>query len=644
METDEEKLRVLLVDDDEVDRMAVCRYLKKSSLQAEVEEAEDGAAGMTALKERQFDCVFLDYRLPGFDGLDVLQSVRRDGIRTPIIMLTRQGDEQIAVELMKAGASDYINKEKMSPETLQKSIQYVVRSVRAEEELRESQERYAVAVQGANDGIWDWNLKTGEIYFSQRWKSMLGREENEIGGSPDDWFCCIHPDDRQRVEADVRAHLTGKTPYFESEYRISHRDGSYRWALSRGLAVTDRNGRPTRVAGSQTDITERKRSEAEREELYQKALDADRRKDEFLSVVSHELRTPLTAILGWTQVIRSGKVNEQHIRHGLDVIEKSARMQARIVNDLLDVSQIIKGKAHVNMQPVKLSQVIEMAIESVIPSAKEKSIEILYSMDSLIPAMYGDPDRLQQVVWNLLCNAVKFTPEGGRVEVHLVESGKDAMITVRDSGRGIHPEFLPYVFDAFRQEENVNTRGHGGLGLGLSIVRHFVELHKGSVSAASDGPGKGAMFTIVLPLRIPAEEPAEFASGSGPAVTLNGLEILVVEDDGDTLEMLTTALQQYGACVLAASSAAEALNILRTFWPNVLISDIAMPKQDGYSFIRDVRALELEQGKRIQSIALTAYASTEDRRRALTAGYQAHLAKPVDPSHLAAVVAELAGK
>lgn len=640
----EERLKILLVDDDEVDRMAVCRHVKKSALKAEVEEACDGADGIRAMKDRVFDCVFLDYRLPGTDGLDVLRLVRKEGVRTPIIMLTRQGDEQIAVELMKAGASDYIVKDRLTPETLQKSVQYVVRSARAEEDLRESQERYAVAVEGANDGIWDWNLKTDEIYFSPRWKSMLGRTDADIGNSPNDWFAYIHPDDRQRVEADIRAHLAGKTAYFESEYRISHSDGTYRWVLSRGLAVTDPTGTATRVAGSQTDITDRKRSEGEREELYQRALEADRRKDAFLSVVSHELRTPLTAILGWTQVIRSGKVNEHHIKHGLDVIEKSAKMQARIVNDLLDVAQIIKGKVHLNMQQVRLSQAVEIAIESVLPTAKEKSIDVVYNMDPLIPPIYGDPDRLEQVVWNLLCNAVKFTSPRGRIDVQLSQSDRSAVITVRDNGRGIHPDFLPYVFDAFRQEEEVNTRGHGGLGLGLSIVRHFVELHKGSIMAASDGPGKGSTFTILLPLSLPSERPEVLAAEPASTVTLQGLDILVVEDNADTLEMLTTALQQYGGYVLAAPSAEEALKILENFWPNVLISDIAMPKQDGYELIRDVRALELKLGKRVKSIALTAYASTEDRRRALTAGYHAHVAKPVDPSRLAAIVAELAGK
>lgn len=639
----EDRLKVLLIDDDDVDRIAVTRYLKKSNAMVEIEEAYDGATGLKALREAAYDCVFLDYRLPGTDGLDVLRMVRASGVRTPIIMLTRQGDEQIAVEMMKAGASDYITKDKMSAEGLQKSVQYVIRAYRAEEDLKESQERYAVAVQGANDGVWDWNLKSNEVYFSPRWKSMVGCTEDQIGNKPEEWLSRIHADDGPRVENDIKSHLSGKTPYFESEYRIRHNDDKYRWVLSRGLAVLDKTGTATRMAGSQTDITERKRSEAEREELYQKALEADRRKDEFLSIVSHELRTPLTAILGWTQVIRSGKINEQHMRRGLNVIEKSAKMQARIVDDLLDVSQIVKGKLHLSVRPIRLSQVIEMAIESVISSAKEKSVDIVYNMDPLIPPIYGDGDRLQQVVWNLLCNAVKFTPANGRVEVHLVQTENHAVITVSDNGTGIDPDFLPNVFDRFRQEENPNTRSHGGLGLGLSIVRHLVELHKGTIVAASEGPGKGALFTIQLPLSLKTVMQPQEAQ-EAQEVELNGLEILVVEDDGDTLEMITTALQQYGASVKAASSAAEALGILRTFWPNVMISDIAMPRDDGYSLIRDVRALELELGKRIRSIALTAYASTEDRTRALTAGYQAHLAKPVEPWRLAAVVAEIAGK
>lgn len=637
-----ERLKILIIDDDDVDRIAVSRHLKKSTLPVDIEEAYDGATGLQALRQNTHDCVFLDYLLPGSDGLDILRKLRTEGVRTPIIMLTRQGDEQIAVEMMKAGASDYITKDKMTPEILQKSVQSVIRTGRAEEELRESQERYFVAVQGANDGIWDWNLKTNDIYFSPRWKSMVGCEE--IKGNPQEWFDRIHADDRGRVESDIQAHLEAKTACLESEYRIVHRDGTYRWVLTRGLAVRDQTGKATRMAGSQTDITERKSSEEEREQLLQKALEADRRKDEFLSIVSHELRTPLTAILGWAQVIRSGKINEAHSNRGLGVIEKSAKLQARIVDDLLDVSQIVKGKLHLNRSPVMLSQVIEMAIESVLASAKEKSIDIVYNMDPLIPTTYGDPDRLQQVVWNLICNAVKFTPSKGKVEVLLVKSDSNAVITVRDTGCGIHPDFIPFVFDRFRQEENPNTRSHGGLGLGLSIVRYLVEAHQGSIVASSEGPGRGAAFVITLPLTIHPDGQPVGPQAEAAGVSLDGLEVLVVEDNADTLEVITTALEQYGAHVKTALSAVEALGILRSFWPNVLISDIAMPQDDGYSLIRDVRALELEQGKRIRSIALTAYASTEDRQRALTAGYQAHVAKPVEAARLAAVVSEVAGK
>lgn len=636
-----EPLKILIIDDDDVDRIAISRHLKKSTLPVVIAEAYDGATGLQALKQDTYDCVFLDYLLPGSDGLDILRKLRSTGVRTPIIMLTRQGGEQIAVEMMKAGASDYITKDKLTPETLQKSVQYVIRANQAEEELKESQERYAVAVQGANDGIWDWNLKTNDIYFSPRWKSMVGCEE--VAGNPQEWFDRIHSDDRARVEADIQAHLEGKTVCLETEYRIVHRDGTYRWVLTRGLAVRDQTGKATRMAGSQTDITERKRSEEEREQLLQKALEADRRKDEFLSIVSHELRTPLTAILGWAQVIRSGKINEAHSHRGLGVIEKSAKLQARIVDDLLDVSQIVKGKLQLNRSPVMLSQVIEMAIESVLASAKDKSIDIVYNMDPLIPTTYGDPDRLQQVFWNLLCNAIKFTSSKGRVDVHLVKSESSAVITVSDTGMGIHPEFRPFVFDRFRQEENPNTRSHGGLGLGLSIVRYLVEAHQGTIEASSEGPGKGSTFTITLPLTTHPQGETAGPQAEAPSVTLNGLEILVVEDNADTLEVITAALEHYGARVKPALSAAEALRILRSFWPNVLISDIAMPQDDGYSLIRDVRALELEQGKRIRSIALTAYASTEDRERALTAGYQAHVAKPVDAARLAAVVAEVSG-
>ena len=642
-----EKLNLLVIDDDEVDRMAVARALRKSPLDFVLREAHDGPLGLEVLNSDAFDCVLLDYRLPGDDGLDILRKIRSNGIRTPIIMLTRQGDEQLAVELMKAGASDYLTKDRMTPENLIRSVQYVIRSFRAEEQLQESRERYAVAVQGANDGIWDWHLKSGEIFFSPRWKSMIGFEEDQISGNPQEWWNRIHPDDIERVKSEFEAHLEGRTPWFENEHRILHCNGTYRWVLNRGMALRDSSGKPIRIAGSQTDITGRKLSEAERELLYQQALEADRRKDEFLSIVSHELRTPLTAILGWTQLLRSGKISETNGRRGLEVIENNARLQARIVDDLLDISQIIKGKLHLNIYDVNLPTILEMAIESVSAAANVKNVQIIPEIDPDVSPVQGDPDRLQQIAWNLIYNAIKFTPAGGKIYVKLGQSDNNAVLVVTDTGMGIRPEFLPYVFDRFRQEEKANTRSYRGLGLGLAIVRHLVELHSGTVTAESDGPGRGASFRISLPTIHAVAKPSledPVARSGQQSDLLNGLDVLIVEDDADTREVLIASLQHYGAHVHSAVSASEALQILRSNWPHVLVSDIAMPHEDGYSFIRDVRNLELENGKRIPSVAVTAYASSEDRTRALAAGYHAHVAKPIEGSRLASVIAELAGR
>ncbi len=264
---DTQELRVLIIDDDDVDRMAVSRALKKGNARVVADEASDGPGGMEALRNNPYDCVILDYRLPGSDGLDVLKKVRAEGIRTPIIMLTRQEDEGIAVEMMKSGASDYLSKDRLSTDTLMLSLHYAIRSHQAEEELRESQERYTVAVNGANDGIWDWNLKANQIYFSPRWKSIIGFEDSEIGHSPEEWFSRVHPEDLERVKFDVEAHLAGRTSCYENEHRMLHKDGTYRWVHSRGLALRNESGKIRRMAGSQTDITERKLSEAERGSL-----------------------------------------------------------------------------------------------------------------------------------------------------------------------------------------------------------------------------------------------------------------------------------------------------------------------------------------------------------------------------------------
>ncbi len=383
---------------------------------------------------------------------------------------------------------------------------------------------------------------------------------------------------------------------------------------------------------------------------------ANRAKDEFLSILSHELRTPLNAILGWSTMLRQKNLSEDKVARALETIERNAKSQAQLIEDILDISRIITGKLRLRVRPVNLVPVIESAIESVHLAAEAKSIRLQSVLDSEAGPLLGDADRLQQVVWNLLSNALKFTPKDGRVQISLQRVNSHVEITVSDTGAGISSDFLPFVFDRFSQHDSTTTRSYGGLGLGLAIVRQLVELHGGTVTVVSPGIGQGTTFTVKLPVMIihlppSAPEPLNSiveANGMFQASpTLEGLQILVVEDEADALELLSTILEKYGADVMAVDSVKEALTIIETPTdrrPDVLVSDIGMPDEDGYSLIRKLRQLEVQRGGRLPAIALTAYARNDDRQQALLAGFQMHLTKPVDAAELVAVVASLTGR
>jgi signal transduction histidine kinase len=384
---------------------------------------------------------------------------------------------------------------------------------------------------------------------------------------------------------------------------------------------------------------ERARSEAEA---------ANRIKDEFLATLSHELRTPLTSLLGWSSVLREARQDEAMLTQGLDAIDRNARVQAQLIDDLLDVSRIVSGKLNLDVRPLDFSSVIRAAISVVRPAADAKSITLDYWAQPGLGAISADSARLQQIVWNLLSNAVKFTPQGGKIEVQLQQDGSNAKVTVKDTGMGIDPEFLPRVFDRFRQADSSTTRNFGGLGLGLAIVRHLVELHGGTVAAESEGSGKGATFATTFPLLAAPADPATLAHGGDIAASdvpsLSGLRVLLVDDEPEARQIISTVIARTGAEIRACRSAQEALSTLTEWRPDVLLSDIAMPDEDGYSFIKQVRTLGEEHGGGIPAAALTAYARDEDRNRALAAGYQMHIAKPVSSSHLITMIARLSGR
>ena len=380
--------------------------------------------------------------------------------------------------------------------------------------------------------------------------------------------------------------------------------------------------------------------------LYQDAQKANRIKDEFLAIVSHELRTPLNAILGWVNILRNRKVNESLTTRALETIERNAKSQTKLIEDILDISRIIRGSIRLNTHPVHLASLVDAVIENVRPTADLKGIQMESSFDPSVSLVMGDEERLQQIVWNLLSNAIKFTPQGGCVEVRLEQVNSTAQITVKDTGKGINPAFLPYVFDRFRQADSTTTRSHGGLGLGLAIVRHLVEMHNGMVDAASEGEGKGATFIVQLPvIEAVQEEPTkENASVLDNVPILEGLRVLVVDDSADTLDLIALILEQYKAQVRTATSVDEALQAIAQVKPDVLISDIGMPDQDGYSLIHQVRILEGDGGKQIPAVALTAFAGEEDRTLILNSGFQMHIPKPVEPTELVAIVANMVGR
>lgn len=394
-------------------------------------------------------------------------------------------------------------------------------------------------------------------------------------------------------------------------------------------------------------------SKNELKHAIQRAEDASSLKDEFLATVSHELRTPLMAVLGWTHLLRTNNLDDAGKQRALETIERNARSQQQLIEDLLDVSRIISGKLRLDVRAVTPSTFIAAAVESVRPAADAKEISLEVIGDADVSSISGDAGRLQQVVWNLLSNAIKFTPHGGQVELRCVRSGSNVEISIKDSGQGISPDFLPYVFERFRQADMKTTRVHGGLGLGLAIVRQLVELHGGTVEVASEGEGKGATFVVKLPV-LPVYQnipPADFMSqvkGKNSeeewADELAGLKVLVVDDEPDTCELLRSLLSRCGAEVTAANSAEEAFRLFKLEHPDVMVSDIGMPREDGYQLMRKVRALPADKGGKVPAVALTAYARAEDRLRALRAGYQMHVSKPVELAELVAIVASLGNR
>jgi len=515
-----------------------------------------------------------------------------------------------------------------------------------EERLRETEERLRATFENAPLGIAETSPEGVLLRVNEGFCRIVGYSRAELEGGM--FQAITHRDDLPRNLDLFRRLLAGEMPHYEMEKRYVRRDGAVVWAHLFGSLVRNRDGTPAYGVAVIQDISERKRAEAESEALLgreqaarREAEEASRLKDEFLATVSHELRTPLNAIVGWSAVARMHQGEPGMIARALETIERNARAQKQLIEDLLDVSRIITGKLKLEIAAVDLRAMVDAALETVKVAAEAKSLQIGVGIGADVPPIAADATRLQQVVWNLLANAVKFTPPGGRIDVGVQCREGEVRLSVHDTGQGIEPDFLPYVFDRFRQQDGSITRRHGGLGLGLAIVRHIAELHGGYASAASEGEGRGACFEVVLPAtRVP--QPAAIQpqppAGQESRTVLAGLRLLVVEDERDSLQMLGDLLSGYGAEVALADSAARALEWLSCSRFDLLLCDIGMPEMDGYALMREVRRREAGSGTAIPAVALTAYGRAEDRVRALAAGFQNHVTKPVEPEELALVV------
>lgn len=521
----------------------------------------------------------------------------------------------------------------------------VTEQKQAEAALRKSELHFRTLANTMPQMFWT-ALPNGQLeYCNQRWYNYTGltpAQSFEAG-----WLAVLHPEDQERCQKAWAKSLQTGQPLALEVRPLRAADGQYRWHLVRAFPLQGDRGEVLRWFGSSTDIHDQKLALVERDRaLVQErvargeAEAANRIKDEFLAMLSHELRTPLNPILGWVSLMRSRPLDEATRTRALETIERNAKIQAELIEDLLDVSRILRGKLLLDIQTVDLAQVVTAALETVQLSAQAKAIALHTSFDPAVGAVSGDQNRLQQIVWNLLSNAIKFTPEGGEVTVRLYQDGSYAVIEVQDTGLGIEGDFLPHVFEQFRQADSSSTRAFGGLGLGLAIVRYLTEQHGGEVSVSSPGKHQGSTFSVRLPRREAASLLPVFPSPE-EAINLTGRRVLVVDDDLDSLHLLTALLEDYGMEVLTACSAEAGLQLITQYHPDVLISDIGMPDQDGFMLIRALRQRPDAEGGDIPAIALTAYAGDHNRDRALDAGFQRHLTKPLSLEKLSLTLKEL---
>ncbi len=529
-------------------------------------------------------------------------------------------------------------------------VQDITERKHVEETLRENEERLRATFNQAAVGIAIAQLDGRFLELNTKFSDVLGYSEDELRQLT--FVDITHPDDLPQTQVNVQRLLAGEVAAFTLEKRYVRKDGATLWSSTTVTTLKEKDGRPSRFIGVIEDISQRKQLLESERSARAEAERMSAMKDEFLATLSHELRTPLSAILGWSLVLQRHPMAGGELQKALETIERNARLQAQLIDDLLDMSRITSGKVRLDVQPVEPVSFVESAIETVKPAADAKGIRLQKLLDPSAGPISGDPARLQQVVWNLLSNAIKFTEKEGKVQVTLQRVNSHIEITVADTGVGIGPEFLSHVFERFRQADPSSTRRHGGLGLGLSIVKNLVELHGGTVQAFSPGEGLGTTFTVTLPLTVihraaSAGERVHPRAVSAvtsdyPLADLSGLKVLVVDDEGDARDLVRKVLSDCGAEVINAGSASEALALVQKELPQLMVTDIGMPEMDGYELLQCIRALDHAKGGNTPAIALTAFARSADRTRALREGFLVHVSKPVEPSELIATVASVA--
>jgi signal transduction histidine kinase/DNA-binding response OmpR family regulator len=697
-------LRVLFVEDSEFDARLLADELKRGGYEP-IGRRVDSAAGVEGALGESWDVVICDYRVASLTPLDVIKALRDRKLDVPLIVVSGTVEEADMVDVMRAGAHDYVHKSRLkrlvpavrrelaeaTERRARRAAEWVAaesareldREIREQKEMLETLNRAArilsaeldldKLVQGVTDAatqltgaqlgvfFYDVQDERGERYrlyaLSGASREAFSRfplpRDTELfgltfeGGAPvriDD----VKRDPRYGHNAPHHGTPAGHLPVTSYlAVPVMSRAGDVLGGLFFGHAEAGVFGeRAERLA---VGLAAQAAVAMDNARLYRQAQEASRAKDEFLATLSHELRTPMNAILGWAQLLREGKLDGPTTARAVQTIDRNARVQTQLISDILDVSRIVSGKLRLDTRPVELVRVVEAALDTVRPAAQARGIELRTALDAGAGLVSGDVDRLQQVVWNLLSNAIKFTPHGGRVMVRVARADAHVQLTVEDSGIGIDPAFLPHVFERFRQQDGSSTRPHGGLGLGLALVRHLVELHGGTVHAASAGRDRGSAFTVKLPVMsvarppAPGPPPGQAESAASPvfAASLTGVNVLLVDDEADARDLFKTVLERSGARVTAVGSSAEAFSSLTTSPPDVVVSDIEMPEENGYDLIRRLRGLPPERGGRIPAAALTAYARAEDRVRALRAGFQLHVSKPVQPAELVAAVASL---